>query len=306
VCDLAEVEVTLAEWEHDLTSGLVFPEAARPLFPHERAAGFNALASENELATAANRLTGLLLTVRETWIARLVADLRTRVGAGDALDRLVKIDANLSVLAAPIIDETTRAAEQIIRAAATAGTERLVTEALTQKAVLNPIAVTAGDLGVWIKAEAAAVARSPIADLTGTVRQEVTGRPWADAASVADAVVDAAGKASVLRLESDYGRVPVQQAWGRARTETADAADNTPRAIYASELLDRRTCKRGRGDIIDRCAEVDGRQYASMASARADYPTATYVHCWGGYRCRGTLVYVWAESDPNDFPAVFR
>jgi hypothetical protein len=60
---------------------------------------------------------------------------------------------------------------------------------------------------------------------------------------------------------------------------------NRPSAIYASELLDVNTCAP--------CRSVDGKQYASVADADADYPTGGYHACSGGPRCRGTKVAVW-------------
>jgi 2'-5' RNA ligase len=62
-----------------------------------------------------------------------------------------------------------------------------------------------------------------------------------------------------------------------------------PPATYtASEALDRNSCSP--------CRQVDGTQYATLAAARAAYPTGGYVGCEGGPRCRGTLVTVWPED----------
>lgn len=71
-----------------------------------------------------------------------------------------------------------------------------------------------------------------------------------------------------------------------------------PSTIYASELLDGNTCSR--------CAEVDGREYATLVDAEADYPTGGNKSCLGGPRCRGTLVAVYTEGDaaPPTPPAV--
>lgn len=63
----------------------------------------------------------------------------------------------------------------------------------------------------------------------------------------------------------------------------------TPPATYtASEALDRNSCSP--------CRQVDGTQYATLAAARAAYPTGGYVGCEGGPRCRGTLVTVWPQG----------
>jgi hypothetical protein len=55
--------------------------------------------------------------------------------------------------------------------------------------------------------------------------------------------------------------------------------------IYASELLDEKTCQK--------CAEIDGHDYDSMAEAEADYPMGGYKHCESESGCRGTLVTVY-------------
>jgi hypothetical protein len=62
--------------------------------------------------------------------------------------------------------------------------------------------------------------------------------------------------------------------------------------VYASELLDARTCTR--------CTEVDGREYDSLEEALQDYPGGGYVSCEGGPNCRGTAVVVaQAETAPS-------
>jgi hypothetical protein len=53
--------------------------------------------------------------------------------------------------------------------------------------------------------------------------------------------------------------------------------------IYASEIVDEKTC--------GRCAGNDEHEYASMAEARKDYPDdGGYRHCESPSGCRGTLV----------------
>lgn len=296
-----ELETVLLahEWAHDLERGFVASDARRPLFPHERQAGFNALGAETEIADAAQRLTTLLINTRAEWLQTLAADIRSRTSPADAIDRLVKVDANLSILAAPLLADVTAQAERIIGAAASAGVDRFLTEAVSQAERLRsvvPIDVASGELGAWVKASASHVARSPIADITGKVRGAITRMAPARMEQIAAELFTVGSSASVATLESDYARVPVQQAWGRARTVQAGTIIEEPRSIYASELLDKRVCRRTRGDLIDRCNEVDGREYPSRQAAWEDYPTSTYLHCLGGMRCRGTLVYVWKET----------
>jgi hypothetical protein len=56
-------------------------------------------------------------------------------------------------------------------------------------------------------------------------------------------------------------------------------------AIYASEILDDKTCAK--------CAEHDEHEYASMSEARADYPEDGYKDCVSPAGCRGTLVLMY-------------
>jgi hypothetical protein len=71
------------------------------------------------------------------------------------------------------------------------------------------------------------------------------------------------------------------------RKEVFDAGD--PNSLYASELLDSNTC--------ESCVEIDGTEYPDLDAAEADYPTGGYMDCYGGPRCRGTLVGVYGEVE---------
>lgn len=69
-------------------------------------------------------------------------------------------------------------------------------------------------------------------------------------------------------------------------------AENPPKYLYASELLDSNAC--------EECTTVDGTEYESLEDAEADYPTGGYKDCEGGPRCRGTLVAVHTdEAEPS-------
>lgn len=81
----------------------------------------------------------------------------------------------------------------------------------------------------------------------------------------------------------DQARQGAHAAMNAGRFDTAETAPIE--FAYASELLDERTC--------DSCAAVDGREYASVAEARADYGDGGgFRACDGGARCRGTAVFV--------------
>lgn len=66
-------------------------------------------------------------------------------------------------------------------------------------------------------------------------------------------------------------------------------AENPPKYLYASELLDENAC--------EECTAVDGTEYESLEDAEADYPTGGYANCLGGPRCRGTLVAVHSDEE---------
>jgi hypothetical protein len=65
-------------------------------------------------------------------------------------------------------------------------------------------------------------------------------------------------------------------------------AENPPKYLYASELLDENAC--------EECVAIDGTEYESLEDAEADYPTGGYADCLGGPRCRGTLVAVHTDE----------
>ncbi|QWY81909.1 capsid maturation protease [Arthrobacter phage Sicarius2] len=71
------------------------------------------------------------------------------------------------------------------------------------------------------------------------------------------------------------------------------AAEFEPEEIWASELMDGRTCRP--------CELVDGKEYATLAEARVEYEAGGYGACAGGARCRGTLVMIY--GDPPARPA---
>jgi hypothetical protein len=79
----------------------------------------------------------------------------------------------------------------------------------------------------------------------------------------------------------------LKQAGSRAHTDV-QATDPAPEPleIYASELLDESTCQK--------CADIDGHDYETLAQARADYPVGSgYKDCESESGCRGTLVFMY-------------
>jgi hypothetical protein len=146
-------------------------------------------------------------------------------------------------------------------------------------------------------------------DLEG-LRPMIRARAAAIATLMARSLSDSAARNAIMRFGSDPDGEVVGAAVGDALTALSSAyisdtigggltqAQNTGRRvvmsqrpaarIYASELLDNNTCPA--------CANVDGREYDTMAAAEADYPTGGHAECAGGPRCRGTLVAVYDEA----------
>jgi hypothetical protein len=75
-----------------------------------------------------------------------------------------------------------------------------------------------------------------------------------------------------------------QAALALGRIDIVRALTVEPSQVFSSEILDTNTC--------GPCRAVDGRTYATVAEAAADYP-AGYARCSGGSRCRGVLVFLW-------------
>lgn len=104
--------------------------------------------------------------------------------------------------------------------------------------------------------------------------------------STVQSALVAASAAGVL----DTARQGVYQtaAGARAVQATATGMPHIHR-VYASELLDTNTCTS--------CAAVDGKEYPSVEAAHQEYHGhGGYMGCLGGLRCRGTLVFVYAET----------
>jgi Protein of unknown function (DUF935) len=92
-------------------------------------------------------------------------------------------------------------------------------------------------------------------------------------------------------LSDDYLKQQLSGATVQAMNTGRKAvfAENPPKYLYASELLDENAC--------EECTAVDGTEYDSLEEAEADYPTGGYAECLGGPRCRGTLVAVHVDEE---------
>ena len=112
--------------------------------------------------------------------------------------------------------------------------------------------------------------------------------PGASGAEVSRAVQEYLGGLSdAFARENLGGALTGAQNAGRLETQLAGPTA----AIYASEWMDRNTCRP--------CREINGKWIGNSDEADiqskvdAIYPNGGYVHCLGGVRCRGTTVAVW-------------
>jgi hypothetical protein len=112
--------------------------------------------------------------------------------------------------------------------------------------------------------------------------------PDADPAEVAERVAEHLGELTDAQPAQQLGAA-LQTTQNAARAATLAAGPTG--AVYASEQLDRNTCAP--------CRAVHGRWICNtddLGPLHKLYPTAGYVDCRGGVRCRGTFVGVWRQQ----------
>jgi len=112
-----------------------------------------------------------------------------------------------------------------------------------------------------------------------------------ESGALAPAEVALQVKDYLLSLSDDYLQQQLSGSTIQAMNTGRKAvfAENPPKYLYASELLDESAC--------EECTAVDGTEYESLEDAEADYPTGGYKDCLGGPRCRGTLVAVHTDEE---------
>lgn len=250
---------------------------SRPLrrqpFPHEIAAATDFAALDVLYEESAERLHGLFLS---EWLPAQMDALEAQILAADS-------EASLSAIRAPVV-----------------GVEAL-TEELLQVARSGAAEATAeiGAQGLDLDDLDDETLRALVADHAAAVGQQVAdgvslaaSRRAVQLHGVREAAEVATETRSYLanlehRWERDQLAGAVQQATNAGRLESFERIEAVA-TIYASELLDARTCPP--------CAAVDGREFESIEEARRYYPSGGYWECEGGPRCRGTLVVVRDES----------
>lgn len=290
---LAEAErlVILAETE----AGLSVPHAIRPLYEHEIRAGVRFGDIWETLEHADRQIVAR--------IARAVEQLEQlivmHIPAGTPRERATALLADM--LTAPPPDVQTVLDDLIAQLTAVfAGTRRAGQESVQVEAIFQGLALDLPDPGESTRDAAPALAAAA-AGVAGLFFAQYVSR-LIPAVNRPGVTVEEA-----LRVVAEPGWKGVQD---QARQEThvqhsagrSDAAalvDGEP-ALYASELMDGRTCRE--------CRKIDGRRFASEEEAAEFYPNGGPMrYCLGGNRCRGTLVFDWSdavEGDDGELPEI--
>lgn len=287
--ELLELETELHCLEADIQMGRVPQDARRSMFPHELAAGVNFLAIEEEENDHAAEIAALLLLYRSRSIAAITAALgAVATDSSDVVDELLLLAVALSssepmaaVLRSSQADYRAAlskahqtAAQQVVREASSVGANiAVVPESVETTAVLDR--------------QATRLATMPQVDLVRAMQEAAVQSPADMARDDVLKLLEAEGNRLSAKSLDDYAGQAVSTATGTARLDViapAMTAGLTPQ-FYASELLDRNTCKP--------CYNVDGKRYATLEAMRADYPAGIYRACEGGMRCRGKPIAVW-------------
>lgn len=307
-----EADVALLAARRDRLAGA--PAGTRPLTPHERRARVHFADLEAEVDLTAGRLADAMLDARAevadelgTWLEAALDDdvaglpIADLPGIGDP-DPRRRVDAVMAAVTDPatplplgrdIVPVLTSTARAELEAAAHDGYRRVLSEAAAQAVTVDDVpgldtTLLAADLdrsARHLAAEPAVHARDLMAARYADLARDI------DPFTIPDELRAAEVLGSTARM-TDAARPEVHKAHGLGRQFAADDTPLAPAYVYASELLDRSTCSP--------CGRIDGRRYATIDEARADYPDGRYRKCEGGRRCRGTLVYVWPdEADPT-------
>lgn len=159
----------------------------------------------------------------------------------------------------------------------------VVQEAARQGVTLTATAADSVQLGEWAGLTADLLALGlRIAAAREAMRVAAPGLRGAEVADQVSQYLAALSDASVR--DQLGGALTAAQNAGRIATIGA----GPEAALYASEKNDKNTCAP--------CHEIDGRwlgNVSDMAQVKRTYPSAGYVDCLGGPRCRGTVVAVW-------------
>jgi hypothetical protein len=282
----AEVMLAAAERELILAqadAGESVPGAIRPLTEAERRAKMRFGEIEQLEQSAAEKAAKLLASNAQVYIMAVIGAIfggRDTADAGQVVEAFEQLNRAQPKAVVTEIERSAEAIATILEQVYAGASLIAIGEATRQRVPDLPDALEP-EPGRF-KDLARMVALHPWTRLTSKLQTDLL-TPAALAAPVTKKDVETALKAIPLDGAEDLAKQTINTAHGAGRYETI--APLNPVEIYASELLDGATC--------DRCAAVDGKEYATMAEALVEYETGGYGACRGGARCRGTLVSVY-------------
>lgn len=254
-----------------------YPEnARRQPFDHEVRAATDFTVLLDEWDSARSKLVEEWRKVRAEQDAQLMAAIVDADGDLAKLANLPSPVAGADVLDRAMLDMADSAARL------------MAAEAKAQGATIPT--VDRDDLADMLAGRSDLAAQTMADDLASGVRK-VAGNLTGGAltpAQVAEQVGQHLATLTDAYLEQQLGNV-LTIAQNQGRMAAAEQAME-PASWYASELLDANTCPP--------CAAIDGKLYATVAEARADYPVGGYKDCDGRERCRGTIVVVYDDEAP--------
>ncbi|QKY79770.1 capsid maturation protease [Arthrobacter phage Bumble] len=288
-CDEAETLLALSEAEEGLIlleaeDGISVPSATRPLTEAERRAGVRFSEIEDLHNSAELEAAGILSsleTVIESAIAGAIFGAAAVATAPAVLRALAGLNAAQPKSVQQAVAGASSALADVYKGVYSRGAAIVRDEATRQGSKAAPLLDLPDRPVSDFAAPAASAAMYPWTRTTGKL-QATLGTPGAVVGGSLSRDDLSAHLGSIgLDGALDTARQGINQAHGLGRADVAEVLD--PVEIWASELLDGATC--------GPCQAIDGKEYASLEEARADYPHGGYARCDGDARCRGTLVY---------------
>jgi hypothetical protein len=257
----------------------------RALYPHEVAAATDFQALDAAYMQAADLLDSHFL---QTWLPSQMAALGDAINytkKGTPRQRVRALD--LAKITAPVVGQGQLA--EVLLDAARRGHHEALAELGAQGAEVAALSDDA--LAAVVADHSQAVAQMLAEGVTiAATRKAVQLVGERTAAQIANETQSYLGGLT-HRWERDTLAGAVQQAQVGGRLAVFSQVEPMT-AFYATELLDSATC--------EACRAIDGTNFPSLAEARMQYPSGGYVECFGGPRCRGSVVGVYAgEGSPS-------
>lgn len=276
---LAEGAIRKGEGRLAPVTGLQLPERElhRNLKPFEVEAAVDFAAMEHIYLDARENLVGAVRAAQGAQFDEAAAAVEAAAGDPEKLGSIQIEPMDPAVLTPALLDAARRGEEaaeaerqaQVGRAAASAAkpdADRVSAE-VADRAVMTANVLAQG-LGTAASKRATMLATLPPSEAAAQTKAYLEG--------LSDAALN----------EQLGGAVHSSYSAGRAEVMRV----SSPKAVYASEILDRNTCTQ--------CNAIDGSEYPSVeAGEAAGYAGGGgYTSCEGGLRCRGTLVAVYTSS----------